>query len=397
MAKYPPKLEELKEDMLTRVTSGRHPFEGGLKVEDVRRACDLLKNLDDDHWVQVWSEIAKPYEEKGQQHEQSGNAAEAERNYLMAYGYLKLARWPTHHTPAKLMAYRSAVDNYLKAAQYFDPPLEKLVIPFAGKEGEGKEIIAYLRKPKGIERPPVVIKSGGTDHWKEDRPQFEPLYLERGMAHLGVDMPGSGEAPLKTSDDAERYYTTIIDYIQGRPDLDASRIGLVGISAGGYWALKMAYVENERLTAAVCWGGSAGHHQSLVSSKDFRDAMHAHNLGNTHEWIGPAGLFGFTTFEELEQYRPRYSIVNQGLLDQPSCPMLLVDGKEAKLPIKDYYLLLEHGSPKTVRIFPGGHMGFSPQTLPTIRDWLAGYLCPGGSPLGKVESKDFDIPANPGH
>jgi len=31
---------------------------------------------------------------------------------------------------------------------------------------------------------------------------------------------------------------------------------------------------------------------------------------------------------------------------------------------------LEHGSPKTVRLFPGGHMGMTPETLPTIADWV---------------------------
>ena len=39
-------------------------------------------------------------------------------------------------------------------------------------------------------------------------------------------------------------------------------------------------------------------------------------------------------------------------------------------PIEDIYLLLEHGSPKSVRFFPGGHMGHTPKTMPTIVDWL---------------------------
>ncbi len=31
---------------------------------------------------------------------------------------------------------------------------------------------------------------------------------------------------------------------------------------------------------------------------------------------------------------------------------------------------MEHGAPKTARIFPGGHMGNTPETLPTIVRWL---------------------------
>ena len=40
-------------------------------------------------------------------------------------------------------------------------------------------------------------------------------------------------------------------------------------------------------------------------------------------------------------------------------------------PVADIHLLLEHGLPKSVRLFPGGHMGLTPQTLPTIVEWLA--------------------------
>ena len=53
-------------------------------------------------------------------------------------------------------------------------------------------------------------------------------------------------------------------------------------------------------------------------------------------------------------------------------PLLLINGKDDKqTPIQDLYLLLEHGDPKSIRIFPGGHMGQTPSTLPTIVKWLA--------------------------
>ena len=38
------------------------------------------------------------------------------------------------------------------------------------------------------------------------------------------------------------------------------------------------------------------------------------------------------------------------------------------------YLLLQHGSPKDARIFPGGHMGNTPDTRPTIVRWLCQQL-----------------------
>ena len=66
----------------------------------------------------------------------------------------------------------------------------------------------------------------------------------------------------------------------------------------------------------------------------------------------------------------RLSLLDAGLLDGRSAPMLLVNGREDKqCPVADIDLLVGHGEPKSVRMFPGGHMGITPQTLPTIIDW----------------------------
>jgi hypothetical protein len=69
------------------------------------------------------------------------------------------------------------------------------------------------------------------------------------------------------------------------------------------------------------------------------------------------------------------SLLTQGILDMPCAPLLLIDGKDdTQVPIQDHYLLLKHGLPKTIRVFPGGHMGRSPDTLPTVVHWLAERL-----------------------
>jgi len=47
--------------------------------------------------------------------------------------------------------------------------------------------------------------------------------------------------------------------------------------------------------------------------------------------------------------------------------MLIVNGKDdSQNPIADLYILLEYGAPKSARVFPGGHMGQSPETFPSI-------------------------------
>lgn len=43
---------------------------------------------------------------------------------------------------------------------------------------------------------------------------------------------------------------------------------------------------------------------------------------------------------------------------------------DLQTPIADLYILLEYGAPKSARVFPGGHMGQTPDTVPTIIRWL---------------------------
>lgn len=72
---------------------------------------------------------------------------------------------------------------------------------------------------------------------------------------------------------------------------------------------------------------------------------------------------------------PALSLRTQGWLDRPCAPLLLVNGKEdQQVPIEDFYLLLESGDPKAVRLFSGGHMGAIPDIFKTVLKWLHSQL-----------------------
>jgi surfactin synthase thioesterase subunit len=83
-------------------------------------------------------------------------------------------------------------------------------------------------------------------------------------------------------------------------------------------------------------------------------------------------MLGAKDDAQYVEFFRRLSLLDQGQLDRPCAPLLLVNGKEDKqCPVADIELLTDHGSPKSVRMFPGGHMGLTPQTLPTVVDWLS--------------------------
>jgi esterase FrsA len=145
--KYVRPLNELWEMWKPRVKMRVYPF-AYASYEDMERVMTSLTSYDRDKWAAAFSEIAKPYEEKATQAEKQGDAQSAKDNYLKAYQYYRLARYPTINSPGKKEAYRKSQEMMLKAAKYFEVPLERVEIPFKGKEGEGDRIIAYLRIPK---------------------------------------------------------------------------------------------------------------------------------------------------------------------------------------------------------------------------------------------------------
>jgi esterase FrsA len=355
----PRTLEEIKDDIRSRV-GHRAPFNHADRQE-AEEALARLTGLESELWAAAWNDLGSRYEEKARSAEAAGRQNEAKDAYLKSYGYYGIARHPFPSTPGKQHAYRKAREMHLAAAKYFDIPLERVAIPF-----QGEEIIGHLRLPDRTPAP-LIMHWGGIDNWKEERHNFAERFVKEGWGCLVLDSPGTGECPRVASPDAHQVHIAALDYLTQRPEVDAHRIGVVGASFGGYWATKLAHVEPKRLRAVVNWGG--GIHYFFQPEWQMKSKNADSYLFDLIE--ARANLFGKKTMEELNQVMPALSLVTQGLLDAPCAPLLLVNGKEDKqVPAEDFYLLLEHGDPKTMRLFPGGHMGNIPFVFETVLPWL---------------------------
>lgn len=355
----PRTLEQIKDDIRNRV-GHRAPFNHADKQE-AEEALAKLSTLEGESWAAVWNELGARWEEKGRREEADGNRDQAKEAYFKSFGYYGIARHPFPSTPGKQHAYHKAREMHLAASRYFEIPLERVAIPF----GE-KQIVGYLRLPKKIPAP-LILHWGGIDNWKEERHTFAERFVREGWGCFVLDSPGTGECPVLASPDAHQIHVTALDYLTKRPEVDANRIAVVGASFGGYWSTKLAHVEPERLRAVVNWGG--GIHYFFQPEWQERSRNADSYLFDLIE--ARANLFGKKTFDELIQVMPALSLLDQGWLDKPCAPLLLVNGKEDKqVPLEDLYLLLEHGTPKTARLFPGGHMGNIPFVFETVFPWL---------------------------
>lgn len=345
-------LDEIKAEAIKRAENGMYPLIG-LDPADVREAFSHLTSTDNDAWAAAFSAVADRYmtEAKSQL---ASDPAKADANFIRAWRLYSFARWPVPASPGKKRAYAMALEAFLDHAKMMDPPLEVVHIPF-----EGSEIVGYLRLPKNRKSPvPVVIAISGLDSRKEDLTENFGVVLNSGIGFIGVDSPGTGQAPIKASVNAERMFSKVIDYLETRPEVDKTRIGVDGQSFGAYWATKLSIEEHARLKAVVA--------QSPPVDASFqKDFVLQKTLGNREYLfgLGPALLSifeGANQVEDLGEILPKLSLVNQHLLGKPTTSMLIIAGAlDTQVPVSDAYLLLSNGDvPKEAWINPqGGHLG----------------------------------------
>ncbi len=120
-----------------------------------------------------------------------------------------------------------------------------------------------LTLPVGDKPAPVVIMEHGTGSQKDEAgdgyKMLAPALAEKGIASLRFDFPGSGDSTssylLYTNEEAIRETQIVADYLASMPEIDGSRIGLLGWSQGGTDVL-LAASNNDTYKSVATWAGA---------------------------------------------------------------------------------------------------------------------------------------------
>jgi 2,6-dihydroxypseudooxynicotine hydrolase len=222
----------------------------GVPLADFNEVTQSIARWDD--WCAVWSERAGVHEALGREALASGytlSAAAHLTRAAMCYHFGKFMF--VHDLDEMRRAHGKVVECRNLALPYLDPPGERVAIPY-----ESGDLYGILRKPAGVERPAVVIMCVGLDSTKEELDVYENIFLDRGMATLAFDGPGQGEAEYEFAirGDYEVPVRAVIDYIKTRSDLDCERIGIMGVSLGGYYSARAAAFD-KRIAACLSFSG----------------------------------------------------------------------------------------------------------------------------------------------
>jgi dipeptidyl aminopeptidase/acylaminoacyl peptidase len=331
----------------------------GVPLSDFQDVTGGIRHWDE--WCPAWSQRAAV-------HEQLGDEALAAGQHLTAGEHLERAAVCYHFAKYLFVqdqaqmrqAHRRAVECRQRALPHLRPPGERVEIPF-----EGTVMAGILRRPAGVTRPPVVAMAMGLDSGKEEMGTNELPFLQRGIATLAFDGPGQGELEydLPIRGDWEVPVAAVIDWIEQEPTLDADRIGLWGVSLGGYYAPRAVAVDR-RIKACIALAGpynfgAAWDGLPELTREAFRVRSH---LGTEHE---------------ARQHAHTLSL--EGMADRITCPLLVVFGRQdTLLPAEGAERLAAEaaGPTRLLMIEDGDHVCSNRiyRYRPQSADWLAGRL-----------------------
>jgi pimeloyl-ACP methyl ester carboxylesterase len=280
--------------------------------------------------------MADDIERKGRALLDRGKSASAAAYLLRAADYAHVGERFLHpKTAASDASYRRAVQAFKDAVRLVARPrIEPVEVPYEGASLPALLVHAAPERVAPGQRAPAMVFFDGFDITKEIQ-YFKavPDLAARGIACLIVDGPGNGESirfrNLPLHHETERYGRAAYEYLAARPEFDPSRIGVIAVSLGGYFAPRAAAME-PRFACCVAWGAIWDYWQVW---KDRLDRIaRAENLSLSVPWQHLLWVFGVATQEEALKKLEGFRL--DGMIQRLRCPFLLVHGEgDAQIPL----------------------------------------------------------------
>jgi dienelactone hydrolase len=310
----------------------------GIDYNDFERVTNTVEHWND--WCRIWSECGALHAEMGERAEILEKYISAGYHYFQAAIAYHFGKYLFVHRPQELReAHERVIELYQRALPFFDFPGEHVTIPYEG----GGTMPGILRKPWHTPKPPVVILVPGLDSVKEELHIYGDDFLRRGMAVLAIDGPGQGEMefeyPLRHDYEVPIRYA--IDYLEGRPDLDATRVGLMGVSFGGQFVVRAAAFESRIKATIENCGGYDMAENFDGRPKISRDTMvHRLKASSVQDAI-----------DKLQQFSL------QGVVEKITRPLLVIQGRRDRLVPAEHgeRIAAEAGSNGELWLFEDGN------------------------------------------
>ena len=315
----------------------------GADVGECLSAAASIEDSDYEGWYRAWRTTADRVWGFAERSAAKGHQASARDAFLRASTYYNLAVFFLDGTsdPSRLLptwkAHRECFDE---AASRFDPPFEKVEIPY-----EDTTLPGYLFKVDDSEQTrPLLILNNGSDGTVTDMYLMGgAAALERGYNALTFDGPGQGAAlflqGLYFRPDWEKVVTPVVDFALRLPEVEPERIAILGVSQAGYWMPRAVAFEH-RIAAAVADPGVCDVSTSWFSHlpQDMQELLERGQKEEFDRYM-EEGMQSSESLRFTVRFRMRpygtdspyeaYKMVEEykldGVADKIRCPMLVTD------------------------------------------------------------------------
>jgi len=267
------------------------------------------------NWIYEWSKQAMLWQQRANDKGEDGKAGQC---WLQAANLYSIAGYPylkgdALSEQAQVLANRA----YQEAAARLSGTLRELTFPIEG----GGSVSGFLHMPEGGNGPfPTLLMCGGLDSLQSDYYNLFAQYLApQGIAMLTLDMPSVGfSSKWKLTQDSSLLHQQVLRALADIPWVDHTRVAAFGFRFGANVAVRLAYLEPQRLKAVACLGPIV---HTLLTEPQRQAKVPDMLIDVFASRLGLSNVSDTTLSIELN----RYSLKVQGLLGR-RCPTPMLSG-----------------------------------------------------------------------
>jgi dipeptidyl aminopeptidase/acylaminoacyl peptidase len=362
-------------------------IEMGAKIGEIEEMCAPLVEASKQPdaagtraFRETWTRMGDKLAELAAEDEAAGRLLSAgdKLNRAATY-YITAERMQAHGAEGRAALYTKFISTFQKGVRLSRENCGRIEIPYADAHISG----LYVRAEGVQGRTPILVHINGLDSTKEMayRVGLPQMLAKRGIASLIIDQPGTGEAlrlhGLHAVYNSEVWASKVVDYLETRDDVDPRRIGLLGVSLGGYYCPRAVAFEPRFALGAVL---GANHNWGELQK---RRLANEGEMPVPHYWEHVRWVWGAKDMDEFMKLTEKIHL--NGVLDRIKVPFLVTHGQADKqIPLEYAHQTYEQlvNSPKReLKIFTpreGGiqHSSFdnSANSGNYIADWVAENL-----------------------
>lgn len=318
-------------DALVKHLLGLMPY-GMSDLGEVLEVVGHLKSGDEERWINAWGAMAQRLQYRAEEAERADKQVTASTAFLRASTYwraslMNFSQPNDSRIGDYALASSKCYERYLELSGY---PGQYVEIPYENSFLPGH----FYRSPVAGDNAPLLVITPGRDTWAEDTRWVYDGAIRRGIHCLVYDGPGQGYAlrlnNMTFRPDWENVVSPVIDFALTIPGIDSSRIGLMGLSFGGFLAPRAAAFEKRiKLLIAdpgnISWGTSIISRLKPVSKlPGFLRPSFIDSMIKDYAW--KHGVSENEIFKTLEEYD------NTSVIDKITCETLVMDGTAEIIP-----------------------------------------------------------------